>query len=90
MAIESRADALLPPEMAVRAEDVGVRKAHLDAPSTFVLAILAGAIIALGAVFSTTVTAGGDVSISWASANITGPTSRFPPRRSSSNGKDLA
>ncbi len=51
-------DALLPPEMAAKAEQVGVSKAHLDAISMFVLAILAGAFIALGAIFATTVTAG--------------------------------
>ena len=51
-------DALLPPEMAAKAEQVGVRKAHLPALSMFVLAVLAGAFVALGAVFSTAVTAG--------------------------------
>jgi formate/nitrite transporter len=53
-----RLDALLPPEMAARAEDVGGRKARLDALSLFVLAVLAGAFIALGAIFATTVSAG--------------------------------
>jgi len=51
-------DALLPAEMASRAEQVGVKKAHMNPLSVFVLAILAGAFIALGAVFSTTVVAG--------------------------------
>jgi len=51
-------DALLPPAMAVKAEQVGVNKANIEAISTFLLAVLAGAFIALGAVFSTTVTAG--------------------------------
>ena len=51
-------DALLPPEMADRAEDVGVRKARLDAISLFALAVLAGAFISLGAIFATTVSAG--------------------------------
>jgi formate transporter FocA len=51
-------DALLPAEMAVRAEQVGVKKAHLPSLSMFVLAVLAGAFIALGALFSTTVAAG--------------------------------
>ena len=36
-------DALLPPEMALRAEDVGLRKATMDAWATLVLAVLAGA-----------------------------------------------
>ena len=51
-------DALIPAEMAARAEQVGAKKAHLPALSMFVLAVLAGAFIALGAVFSTTVVAG--------------------------------
>jgi formate/nitrite transporter len=44
--------------MAVRAEQIGVAKAHLDARTTFVLAVLAGAFISMGAVFATTVSAG--------------------------------
>jgi formate transporter len=51
-------DALLPPEMAHRAEAAGVAKAGLSTTSTLVLALLAGAFIALGAMFATTVTAG--------------------------------
>jgi len=52
-------DALPPPEMARKAEQVGVTKAGLDAATTFALSILAGAFIAMGAVFATTATAGG-------------------------------
>ncbi len=55
---EIRIDALLPQEMATRAEYVGVRKAETPALTTFALAILAGAFIGLGAVFATTVAAG--------------------------------
>jgi len=51
-------DALLPPEMAARAEEVGVRKVAMDATTTFTLAILAGAFIAVGGVFATTAMAG--------------------------------
>jgi formate/nitrite transporter len=51
-------DALLPAQMAARAESVGVTKAHLDTVSLFVLAVLAGAFISLGAIFATTVSAG--------------------------------
>jgi len=51
-------DALLPAEMATRAEQLGVKKAHLNPVSMFVLSVLAGAFIALGAIFSTTVVAG--------------------------------
>lgn len=55
---ENTLDALIPAEMAARAESIGVKKAHLDVVSMFVLAVLAGAFVSLGAVFSTTVTAG--------------------------------
>jgi formate transporter FocA len=48
-------DVVLPPEMARRAEEIGARKADLDAFSTLALAVLAGAFIALGAAFATTV-----------------------------------
>jgi formate/nitrite transporter len=51
-------DALLPPEVARRAEDLGVSKASMPLDRLFVLATLAGAFIALGAAFSTVVTAG--------------------------------
>jgi formate transporter len=51
-------DALLPPQMAARAEQVGVRKANADTLATFVLAALAGAFIGFGALFATTVLAG--------------------------------
>ena len=52
-------DALVPPAMASRAEDVGVQKAHMAVLPMFVLALLAGAFIALGAAFSTATAAGG-------------------------------
>jgi formate/nitrite transporter len=55
---EIRIDALLPDEMATRAEYVGVRKAEAPALTTFTLAIMAGAFIALGAVFATNTAAG--------------------------------
>ncbi len=48
-------DPYSPKEMAARAEKIGVTKAHLSAPNTIVLAILAGSFIALGALFSTIV-----------------------------------
>jgi formate transporter len=47
-------DALLPAEMADKAEQIGVTKARQDWATTFVLAVLAGAFIALGAVFAMT------------------------------------
>jgi formate/nitrite transporter len=55
---ELRIDALLPGEMARRAEYIGVRKAESPAIKIFALALLAGAFIALGAVFATTVATG--------------------------------
>ncbi len=54
-------DALLPQEMATRAENLGVRKAEMPILKIFMLAVLAGAFIALGAIFATTVGAGGMV-----------------------------
>ena len=53
-------DALLPAQIAQKAEAIGAQKARLDAPSLFVLAVLAGAFIALGAMFATTTLAGAD------------------------------
>ena len=51
-------DALPPGAMAHRAEEVGVTKAGLPASKLLPLAVLAGAFIAMGALFATTVTAG--------------------------------
>jgi formate transporter len=52
-------DAFLPSEMAERAEQIGVKKASMPIGTLFVLAVLAGAFISLGAIFATTVTAAG-------------------------------
>jgi formate transporter len=52
-------DALPPVEMARKAEQVGVVKAGMSAANTIALSVLAGAFIALGAIFATVVTAGG-------------------------------
>jgi formate transporter len=54
----SSLDALAPPAMAQKAEDVGVSKAGMDAVTTFALAVLAGAFIAIGAAFATNTLAG--------------------------------
>ena len=51
-------DALMPAEMAVKAENIGVRKADLPFDKVFLLAVLAGAFIGLGAEFATVVTTG--------------------------------
>ncbi|WKZ38620.1 MAG: formate/nitrite family transporter [Anaerolineales bacterium] len=56
---EVRIDSLLPAEMATRAEYLGVRKAEMPAINMLMLSILAGAFISLGAIFATTVAAGG-------------------------------
>lgn len=53
-------DALLPAEIAEKAETIGVQKTNLDVLSLTALAVLAGAFIALGAMFATTVLAGAD------------------------------
>lgn len=55
---EFRFDALLPAEMATSAEYMGVRKAEMPFLKMFMLSVLAGAFISLGALFSTTVSAG--------------------------------
>jgi len=51
-------DSLLPAAIASKVEDVGAKKGNLDFASTFMLAILAGAFIAFGAAFCTTVITG--------------------------------
>jgi formate/nitrite transporter len=48
-------DALIPAEMALRAEKVGVSKATMSHFTLFALGVLAGTFIALGAIFATTV-----------------------------------
>jgi formate/nitrite transporter len=51
-------DALPPAQIAAKAEDVGRAKAEMSTVPLLALAVLAGAFIALGAIFSTAVTAG--------------------------------
>ncbi len=63
-------DALLPPAMARRAEDVGVAKAAMETGRLVALAILAGAFIAFGAIFSTVALAGAAGSIPWGAARV--------------------
>jgi formate transporter len=55
---ERALDALLPPEMAKRAEEIGVKKAALDTLTLLILGVLGGAFIALGGVFSTVALSG--------------------------------
>lgn len=65
-------DALLPREMAEKAERVGVDKTRLDAVSLFVLAILAGAFVAFGSLFSIVVTAGTDGALPYGITRLIG------------------
>lgn len=58
--INHSVDALLPREMAEKAEHIGVDKTRLDTMSLIALAVLAGAFIAFGSLFSIVVTAGAD------------------------------
>ena len=51
-------DTILPADMAVRAEQNGVRRAGMDALTVLVLGVMAGAFISFGAIFATTVSAG--------------------------------
>src|SRR5262249_45086206 len=51
-------DAIMPAAMAARAEESGVKKATTDPLNVLVLSVLAGAFIAFGAIFATTVSAG--------------------------------
>ena len=51
-------DALVPADMAAKAETIGIKKAGMDLLTMFALSILAGAFIAMGAIFSTTSVAG--------------------------------
>jgi formate/nitrite transporter FocA (FNT family) len=51
-------DAILPATMAARAEENGVKRIATDPITLPVLSVLAGAFIAFGAVFATTVGAG--------------------------------
>jgi formate transporter len=54
----STLDALIPAEMAEKAEQIGTKKADSSVVSLFVMALLAGAFIAMGAIFATATTAG--------------------------------
>lgn len=58
METELSFDSILPPAMAQKATDLGVKKANMPFPKMFMLAILAGAFISLGAIFCTITLAG--------------------------------
>ena len=55
---EYHIDSLVSPQLARRAEGIGVAKAEMDTLTVFGLSVLAGASIGLGAIFATTAIAG--------------------------------
>jgi len=65
-------DELLPGEMAAKAQSIGIKKANLDFLSTFALAVLAGAFIALGCIFFTISQTTGGVAIPWGVSRVIG------------------
>jgi len=65
-------DELLPAEMAAKAQTIGIKKANLDFLSTFALAVLAGAFIALGCIFFTISQTTGGVAIPWGVSRVIG------------------
>ncbi len=65
-------DSFLPAEMAKKAENIGMSKVGLGPFRMAALAVLAGAFIALGAVFMTTVTAGASGILSYGVTRLLG------------------
>lgn len=65
-------DALVPKDMAAKMENIGLAKVQLGPLRMFALAILAGAFIALGAIFATTVTAGASGALPFGIAKLLG------------------
>lgn len=63
-------DALLPPAMARKAEDVGAAKAAMPMPRLLVLAVLAGAFIAFGACFSTVAATGAQATLGFGPTRV--------------------
>ena len=70
--IVSSFDELLPAEMASKAQDIGIKKAHLDFLGTFALAVLAGAFIALGCIFFTVSQTSTGAGIPWGVGRVIG------------------
>ncbi len=68
--VDSTFDELLPAEMASKAQNIGIKKAHLDFLSTMALAVLAGAFIALGCIFFTVSQTG--LNVSWGIGRVVG------------------
>jgi len=72
-ATNSLLDAYAPAQIAMRVRDVGVTKATMPVLTMFALAILAGAFIALGALFYTvTVTTGNDATVPFGLLRLAG------------------
>jgi formate transporter len=65
-------DELLPAEMAAKAQTLGIKKANMNFLSTFALAVLAGAFIALGCIFFTISQTTGGVAIPWGISRVVG------------------
>ena len=65
-------DELLPAEMAAKAQTLGIKKANMDFISTFALAVLAGAFIALGCIFFTISQTTGGATVSWGLSRVVG------------------
>jgi formate transporter len=65
-------DALLPGQMAHKAEEIGIAKANMDTLSMLALAVLAGSFIALGAIFATVAWTTGGIQISYGINRIVG------------------
>lgn len=65
-------DELLPAEMAAKSQSIGIKKANLDFLSTFALAVMAGAFIALGCIFFTVSQTTGGVAMPWGVSRVIG------------------
>ncbi|MDZ4737272.1 MAG: formate/nitrite transporter family protein [Rhodospirillaceae bacterium] len=63
-------DALLPTEIALKAEETGAAKARMPAHRLFALAVLAGAFIAFGCIFYAVALAGASDAMPWGAARV--------------------
>lgn len=72
MGAQFSVDALVPADMARKAEQVGLAKVALGPYRMFALAVLAGAFIALGAIFATTATTGAGGVLPYGVAKVLG------------------
>ncbi len=65
-------DSLLPPEVAAKAESLGVKKGSMDTWSILLLSILAGAFIALGSMFYTIAVTGTGATLGYGMMQLAG------------------